>query len=65
MAGPGYNVPQVIWEHGDNSEVESQMGCGSCLFEGVDAPLARVFLWGGTSLCAKHLLALRTPTPNA
>lgn len=61
MSGPGYGVPQTIWTHNDDHDVESQMGCATCLFEGVDTPLARVFLWGGTSLCAKHLLALRTP----
>jgi len=56
-----HGVPEIIWSRADDSTLESQTGCASCLFEGVDAPLNRVYMWGGTSLCAKHLLALRTP----
>jgi hypothetical protein len=52
-------VPSVIWQDVQDTTIELSVGCGSCAFEGVDAPLTRVYLWGGTSLCVKHLLALR------
>jgi len=55
-------VPQIVWQHAEDTTAESQMGCSYCLFEGVDAPLNRVFMWAGVSCCAKHLLALRTPS---
>ena len=60
MINPSYK-PEGVW--GSAAEVKdahveteepSQYGCGYCLADGIDAPLFRVYLYGGSSFCAKH-----------
>lgn len=56
----GYGVPQTVWSHSEDSTVETTVGCAMCVFEDSnDAPLTRVFYWGGASYCVAHLKALQ------
>lgn len=51
--------PAEIWGGNVNKEGEggSQFGCLHCLLENMTAPVDTIYMWGGTSLCRKHVLA--------
>lgn len=48
----------------ENPSPETQIGCFYCLLEGVQAPVAVIYMWSGTSVCPDHLLAM-APKPPA
>lgn len=45
--------PEVLTAHIETDAV-SQFGCGYCLGENVTAPSNPVYMWAGTTMCAKH-----------
>jgi len=61
-------TPSIIWkqqpaakayEAVEDPNKKSQTGCVYCLFTGTHAPLEVVYLWGGTSVCQKHLILIK------
>lgn len=54
-----------------NPEENTQIGCGYCLGENVEAPatFGVAYLWQGTSMCARHfrqhVMGAKSATTNA
>lgn len=49
--------PTRIWAAAEDPQRELQFGCVQCALENVDAPLSKVYVWGGTTYCIKHIKA--------
>lgn len=50
-------IPELLWAAAEKPGSDSQTGCVYCLSEGVHAPVDIVYIWGGTSMCRRHVEA--------
>lgn len=56
MIGLG-KIPNAIWAGNTTDQsIETQIGCGYCLAEGMTAPAEYhiAYFYQGTSMCARH-----------
>lgn len=64
---PNSLKPAEVWGGNVGKDGEdSQFGCLHCLMENISAPVDVIYMWGGTSLCRKHVQAqMAEQVPNA